>query len=140
MFNVGIVSLQQVDEPESWVHPCYFTTTWKDAYTHKIGPINGSNLWPKSPCPTTLLPPNSRKPIGRPKKNRRKDQVEVQDIQESQVKLSRKGGTVTCAHCNIKGHNKRSCKKRRTEATDGEGAGAGEGGGPVGNEEGLGDL
>nr|GEU93502.1 hypothetical protein [Tanacetum cinerariifolium] len=33
---------------EAWVNPCYWLTTWKETYCHKIQPINETNYW-KSP-------------------------------------------------------------------------------------------
>ncbi|GJR49732.1 putative transposase, mutator type, MULE transposase domain protein [Tanacetum coccineum] len=42
---------------ETWVNPCYWLSTWKETYSHKIQPICGTKYWEKSTCPTTLLPP-----------------------------------------------------------------------------------
>ncbi|XP_021994149.1 uncharacterized protein LOC110890805 [Helianthus annuus] len=84
---------QQVGPPEDWVHPCYYLDTWKKAYSYKAG---------------------------RPKKKRRRDQVEVEDAMEKKGKLTRKGGTITCKKCNVKGHNSRSCKEpKKGKATEG---------------------
>nr|KAJ0203227.1 hypothetical protein LSAT_V11C500287190 [Lactuca sativa] len=58
--NVGI--------PETWVHPTYWLKTWKEMYVFRVEPINGRFLWEKSTCPTKLIPPKYRVPIGRPKK------------------------------------------------------------------------
>ncbi|XP_021991468.1 uncharacterized protein LOC110888244 [Helianthus annuus] len=111
---------QQVGPPEDWVHPCYYLDTWKKAYAYKVGPINGPKLWPISPVPTTLTPPLHHKEAGRPKKKRRRDQVEVENAMEKKGKLTRKGGTVTCKKCNVKGHNSRSCKEpKKGKATEG---------------------
>ncbi|XP_022041949.1 uncharacterized protein LOC110944602 [Helianthus annuus] len=95
-------------------------TLGKKAYAYKVGPINGPKLWPISPVPTTLTPPLHHKQAGRPKKKRRRDQVEVEDAMEKKGKLTRKGGTVTCKKCNVKGHNSRSCKDlKKGMATEG---------------------
>ncbi|KAJ9566565.1 hypothetical protein OSB04_002531 [Centaurea solstitialis] len=64
------LNAQQVDLPETWVHPTYWLTTWKDMYSFKVEPINGRAYWPKSGCPTTLVAPNHHKQIGRPKKKK----------------------------------------------------------------------
>lgn len=48
---------KNVPELEHWVHPCYWLVTWAEVYKHKIEPINGRLMWPKSQCPTKLLPP-----------------------------------------------------------------------------------
>ncbi|XP_052621717.1 uncharacterized protein LOC111896686 [Lactuca sativa] len=66
--NVGI--------PETWVHPTYWLKTWKEMYVFKVEPINGRFLWENSTCPTKLVPPKYRVPIGRPKKKRRRSATE----------------------------------------------------------------
>ena len=48
---------ENVPELEHWVHPCYWLVTWAEVYKHKIEPINGRLMWPKSQCPTKFLPP-----------------------------------------------------------------------------------
>ena len=98
--NVGI--------PEEWVHKCYWLSTWKNAYSHKIGCINGKIMWKKSQIPTKLTPPKHLTQVGRPKKNRRKTKEEKAMVKDG--KLSRAFKTVTCNKCGHMGHNKRSCK------------------------------
>ncbi|GJT74307.1 hypothetical protein Tco_1041032 [Tanacetum coccineum] len=53
--------------PEALVNPCYWLTTWRETYSHKVEPINGTNYWEKSTCPTSLLPPNHHVQIDIPK-------------------------------------------------------------------------
>ncbi|CAI9283347.1 unnamed protein product [Lactuca saligna] len=67
---------KDVGLPESWVHPTYWLKTWKEMYSFKIEPINRKRMWEKYPCPTTFLPPKHHVPIGRPKKKRKKSDVE----------------------------------------------------------------
>ncbi|XP_052627340.1 uncharacterized protein LOC128133865 [Lactuca sativa] len=115
-----------------WVHKVYFLETWKKAYSFKVEPIKGRSMWPKSECPTKLIPPPHRTQVGRPKKKRRQSEGErlskkqkasqgdgVNAAQEggSQKptndgvqKLSRKHISVTCSKCKNKGHNSRTCK------------------------------
>ncbi|GKB18782.1 hypothetical protein Tco_0852705 [Tanacetum coccineum] len=104
--------------PETWVNPCYWLSTWKETYSHKIQPICGTNYWEKSTCPTTLLPPKHHVQVGRPKKKRKrskhKDEPFVKD-----GKLSRKGRTITCQSCRNIGHNKATCKGQGRKATTG---------------------
>nr|KAJ0212320.1 hypothetical protein LSAT_V11C400182410 [Lactuca sativa] len=40
---------------ETFVHECYWLSTWRNMYSFKVDPINGRRIWMKSPCPTTLL-------------------------------------------------------------------------------------
>lgn len=39
----------QVAIPEDYVSPCYWLTTWKETYQHKIEGIAGPPFWPKMP-------------------------------------------------------------------------------------------
>ncbi|XP_021995761.2 uncharacterized protein LOC110892939 [Helianthus annuus] len=108
---------------ERWVDQAYWYETWKLVYECTIEPINGMDEWPKSRCPTTLLPPKHHNQIGRPKKKRKKSVEELSQTQtqtqntEASIpeagKLTRKGNTVTCEICKARGHNKRTCKKRQ---------------------------
>ncbi|CAI9280790.1 unnamed protein product [Lactuca saligna] len=59
-------------DPEAWVSKCYWLSTWNAMYQHTIDPINGRSMWPRSDCPTTLLPPKHHKQVGRPKKKRKR--------------------------------------------------------------------
>ncbi|GKE02593.1 heat stress transcription factor B-4-like protein, partial [Tanacetum coccineum] len=106
---------------ETWVNPCYWLSTWKKTYSHKIQPICGTKYWEKSTCPTILLPPKHHVQVGRPRKkikrSKHKDETFVK-----YGKLSRKGRTITCQSCGNTGHNKATCKgqsrKATTEASD----------------------
>ncbi|GJX20204.1 hypothetical protein Tco_0222881 [Tanacetum coccineum] len=61
---------------ETWVNPCYWLSTWKETYSHKIQPICRTKYWEKSTCPTTLLPPKHHVQVGRPKKKRKRSKHE----------------------------------------------------------------
>jgi hypothetical protein len=89
--------------PEYFVNPVYGTDRWKQVYNHKVYPINGMSMWPKSQVPTVISPPLYHKPVGRPKKARKRSRVEKEDA-------ANEGKTTTCGKCNKKGHNRRSCK------------------------------
>ncbi|KAL4573287.1 hypothetical protein LXL04_020087 [Taraxacum kok-saghyz] len=73
-------------DPEDWVHKCYWLSTWNAMYQYTIDPINGKNMWPRSSCPTTLLPPKHHKQVGRPKKKRKR----AVDEPRQSTSLSRK--------------------------------------------------
>ncbi|XP_052624980.1 uncharacterized protein LOC128132443 [Lactuca sativa] len=98
---------EKAQQPEYWVHPCYKLETWRAMYCNKIDPINGRSMWPKSRCPTTLIPPTHHTQVGRPKKKRRRA---IDEASNQSKKLSRKFLTVTCSKCHNKGHNSRTCK------------------------------
>lgn len=92
---------------ESWVDEVYWLETWKRVYFNTIEPINGREFWVPSECPSILVPPKHHTPVGRPKKARKKSNVE---IEEAKGKMTRKGGTKKCAKCGNEGHNSRGCK------------------------------
>ncbi|GJX49496.1 hypothetical protein Tco_0276341 [Tanacetum coccineum] len=62
--------------PEEWVNPCYWLTTWRGTYSHKVQPIYETKYWAKSTCPTTLLPPKHHVQVGRPMKKRKRSKHE----------------------------------------------------------------
>lgn len=101
-----------VGVPETWVHEVYWLQTWKAMYSFKIQPINGRNMWEKTSCPTTLLPPKHHPIVGRPKKKRRKSAIEIEEMVKGN-KVSRAHKSVTCSKCHNVGHNARSCKGQR---------------------------
>nr|GEX04119.1 hypothetical protein [Tanacetum cinerariifolium] len=61
-------------------YPCYRLSTWKEVYSHKVQPMNGSNSWVKSSCPTNILPLNYRVPSRRLKKKRTKSLCKKDEI------------------------------------------------------------
>ncbi|KAG5514248.1 hypothetical protein RHGRI_035599 [Rhododendron griersonianum] len=89
-----------------YVHECYKVDTYLKTYNNLINPINGRDLWPTTENPT-LLPPDVKKRVGRPKKARRREPEEPAEPN----KLGRKGIKMTCRLCGNVGHNRRSCKR-----------------------------
>ncbi|GJW71938.1 crooked neck-like protein 1 [Tanacetum coccineum] len=106
---------------ETWVNPCYWLSTWKETYSHKIQPICGTNYWDKSTCPTTLLPPKHHVQVGRLKKKRKRSKHEDEPFVKD-GKLSRKGRTITCQSCRNIRHNNATCKGQGRKATIGSGS------------------
>lgn len=107
----------EVGVEEDWIHKAYRLDTWREVYDQKINPISGASTWPRSDCPTKLLPPNHHPQIGRPSKKRKRAADE--NVTQSTVtagRLLRTGKTVTCSKCKQKGHNSRKCKGQ-TEAS-----------------------
>ncbi|XP_076890556.1 uncharacterized protein LOC143541675 [Bidens hawaiensis] len=118
-----------VGKPETYVNPVYKMERWKAVYNYKVYPINDMTMWPKSKVPTQITAPKYHKPIGRPKKSRKKSVVEVEEGKKGKkangktleveeqgpskkaktVKKSRPPGSNACAGCHQKGHNIRSC-------------------------------
>jgi hypothetical protein len=100
---------QQVGALHTWVHPIYTMERWKEVYSYKVNPINGKAMWSKSEVPTTIVPPNHHKQVGRPKKARKRSAVEMEDMTKG-GRLSKKNTTVRCGKCGKQGHNSRTCK------------------------------
>jgi len=105
--GVAAIWKAQVGTPESFVDPVHKLETWKKVYNFKVFPLPGKSEWPKSQIPTTITPPIHHKQVGRPKKKRKKSEVEGID---KGGRLSKKNSTVTCSKCKNKGHNKSTCK------------------------------
>jgi len=83
------------------------------AYEPIIHPVKAVHMWPKTQM-IPPLPPLVKKQPGRPKKRRIVNDAEMERKPNNfgQVKLTRKGGTVTCQRCWQKGHNMGSCKNQ----------------------------
>nr|GEW01789.1 hypothetical protein [Tanacetum cinerariifolium] len=96
---------------EEWVNHCYWLTTYRETYSHKVQLICRNKYWEKSTCPTTLLPPK-----GRPRKKRKRSKHEDEPFVKD-GKLSRKGRTLTCQSCRNTGYNKATCKGQDRKAT-----------------------
>ncbi|GMY31908.1 hypothetical protein FCV25MIE_27150 [Fagus crenata] len=96
---------------EDYVHTCYSAVSFAQAYGPCVYPINGPNLWPRNDREIPLPPP-WRKQVGRPKKKRRREHVEL----KNPYKMQRKNGLVRCSSCGVIGHNKRRCKDATDEA------------------------
>nr|KAJ0204637.1 hypothetical protein LSAT_V11C500292560 [Lactuca sativa] len=126
---------EMVGELYIWVHKVYLLTL----------KLNLA-MWPKSDCPTRIIPPPYHKMPGRPKKKRRQSmeermsqkekssQIESVIASQSQTQgskevemLSRKFGSVTCGKCKQKSHNKRTCKGQGVGQQEGGGANEGHG-------------
>ncbi|KAK1423947.1 hypothetical protein QVD17_19258 [Tagetes erecta] len=101
--------------PEHCVHQLYMMETWRRVYSHKVFPINGKSMWPTSRIPTTLTAPKHHKPIGRPRKVRRKSKTENEDIVTG-TKLNKKNTINHCQKCGNRGHNSRTCKGQKEQS------------------------
>ncbi|KAL3519350.1 hypothetical protein ACH5RR_017499 [Cinchona calisaya] len=67
--------------------------------------------------------PSYKSAPGRPKKNRRKGEDEIQQIKGKTKKMRRTGLVNTCTFCHNRGHNIRSCNLRKgaqNAASDGQ--------------------
>ncbi|XP_006360996.1 uncharacterized protein [Solanum tuberosum] len=84
----------------------YRKETYLKAYSHFIQLVPNMEMWPQSRNPI-VKPPEARKMLGRPPKNRRREIGEVRKA----GKLSRMGTVMTYSICRGANHNKRNCPK-----------------------------
>ncbi|KAF4355884.1 hypothetical protein G4B88_018823 [Cannabis sativa] len=83
----------------------YFTTeSWKKTYDHVIHPIPDESMWPQFQD-ELLVPPQVKRPTGRPKKHRRR---KVTGEERSLKPIS---STKKCKNCHQFGHIAKSCKE-----------------------------
>ncbi|RYR20233.1 hypothetical protein Ahy_B03g065324 [Arachis hypogaea] len=98
---------------DNFVANYYKKATYYEFYQHEVYPVNGPNLWEKTQF-DDVLPQIYRKPIGRPKLKRNKAANE----NPTKGGVSREGQNQKCSYCFARGHNKRTCpKKRKVAAT-----------------------
>ncbi|XP_050204978.1 uncharacterized protein LOC126655018 [Mercurialis annua] len=110
---------------ENYISGCYRVSTYIKIYSHILNPINGKELWPKSDQSQIISPKPVNNRRGRKTMMRRKEADEVVNGSQKGLKqgiitdgrITRKGMKVTCSECGLVGHNKRSCKKQNTQAT-----------------------
>ncbi|XVF82631.1 hypothetical protein PTKIN_Ptkin16aG0064700 [Pterospermum kingtungense] len=92
-----------------YVDQCYLKTTQQNIYFHFISPIKGAKQWAKDQTMEPILPPELRRPPGRPHKNRRKEADKV-FAAANPNKIRRALSKINCQKCGKPGHNKRTCK------------------------------
>ncbi|KAH1202488.1 hypothetical protein GmHk_17G048943 [Glycine max] len=92
--------------PSDFVHPYYHVDTYINCYASILEPINREDMWQQTGLPT-VLPPQVRVSIGRPKKARRRENDEA----PKPHKLKRTNTSLRCGGCGTFGHKKRLCQK-----------------------------
>lgn len=95
-------------EAENFVDDCYNRDVYLKTYGGSIPAIEGERHWPRVEC--DLNPPPIKVGPGRPRKNRIRDPFE--DPKRPGT-LSKHGMEMTCTLCQVKGHNKRGCPKKK---------------------------
>ncbi|KAH7861243.1 hypothetical protein Vadar_023663 [Vaccinium darrowii] len=94
------------EDIEGYVLDWFKVETYRKCYAPLIYPTNDPNMWSPTGYPA-IVPPQQRRPAGRPKKLRRKEP----DEPKKGSKLRRSGFTVVCQRCKRTRHNKRTCKR-----------------------------
>ncbi|KAI9087313.1 hypothetical protein K1719_030783 [Acacia pycnantha] len=85
---------------ENYVHQWLTMDALHATYEHTLNPVNSHDYWPSSDEPKPL-PPQLKRPAGRPKKHRRKDLTEDQEKSTTKVKMTH---VVKCLKCGQLGH------------------------------------
>ncbi|KAL2932594.1 NAD kinase [Bienertia sinuspersici] len=88
-------------DPLHFVSDWYSVGRYKQAYNGNILPIPDSEHWPDMDVPK-LIPPTMKRSIGRPSRNRRRE--------EGEQKKGKRSTTVQCGKCKEYGHNAQTCK------------------------------
>ncbi|XP_021729166.1 uncharacterized protein LOC110696187 [Chenopodium quinoa] len=89
-------------DPHDFVSSWYSVKTYKQAYSTCINPIPDTDQWPIDDSGRIIMPPKMKRGIGRPSRNRKREEGEVQPGKRSK--------TVKCSKCGCFGHNKATCK------------------------------
>jgi hypothetical protein len=94
-------------DPLSLVDKCYSVEMHKRAYANIVYPCKDKTEWQNMTGPD-ILPPLYKKHVGRPTKNRRKAQGEV-DCRGGGKRMSRRGVIMHCSHCGQPDQNRNGC-------------------------------
>lgn len=93
-------------EPLDFVSEWYSVARYKKTYSGNILPIPDFEQWPPMEVPR-LIPPAMKRSIGRPSRNRRRE--------EGEQKKGKRSTTVQCSKCKEYGHNAQTCKGGATK-------------------------
>jgi hypothetical protein len=95
----GVASIyKNCEHPKDYLHDCYLKEAYLDVYSEIIHPMSGTHVL---------------RPLGRPKKLRRRDPDEPRNPH----KVSRMNRYIKCGKCSKVGHNSRSCNVGNTGET-----------------------
>ncbi|KAL7243883.1 hypothetical protein ACSBR1_016155 [Camellia fascicularis] len=93
------------EKPEAYVHNYFSKETYLRTYSFMINLVPGEHDWIETGY-DAIAPLYCRKPVERPRKERKKAADEAKNVH----RVSRKYKTVQCAKCMGFGHNRRSCR------------------------------
>lgn len=92
--------------PETYVDECYKVETYLRSYSHAINPISGYEIWGESDLPEIIPPKIDPSKHRRPKKARKKHNVELENNIDK-TKLPKKDKKMVCSVCHQEDHTKR---------------------------------
>lgn len=105
------------EEPMEYVHELYSVEKYLQCYDHCILPLAGKSEWEQAKQSVPIPPLYGRAP-GRPKKSRRRSEVEVVETKEKRQRMKRAGLKGRCTLCGTEGHNRRTCKDKGMVESD----------------------
>lgn len=94
-------------DPLEYVSEWFSVFRYRQAYSGNILPIPDQEQWPVMEDVPKLMPPTMKRGIGRPSRNRRREQGEQQK--------GKRSTTVQCKKCKQFGHNSKTCKGGATK-------------------------
>lgn len=94
-------------DPHKYVSSWYSVKVYKLTYSYNIAPIPDNLQWPEFDDVPNLLPPPMKRGVGRPCRNRRRE--------EGEDDKGKRSKTVKCTLCGHLGHNMRTCRGGPTE-------------------------
>ena len=101
-FKHAIRAILQNDEaPEAYVAHWFSVSTYQQAYSCSISFVPDPDQWPPFDLPE-IQPPRMKRGIGRPSRNRRRE--------EGEKRKEKRSTTVQCGKCKAYGHNAKTCK------------------------------
>ncbi|XP_021733021.1 uncharacterized protein LOC110699815 [Chenopodium quinoa] len=90
-------------DPHNYVSSWYTARTYKQIYKYVINPVPDSSQWPPADANHPHIhPPKMKRSVGRPSRNRKREEGEDQPGKRSR--------TIKCSNCGNLGHNARNCK------------------------------
>lgn len=98
--------LNEGKDPTAYVSEWFSVARYKEAYSGNIAPVPDQEQWPQNVDLPTLIPPTMKRSVGRPSRNRRRE--------EGEQRKGKRSTTVTCGKCKGFGHNSATCKGGNT--------------------------
>ncbi|KAL2927160.1 D-alanine--D-alanine ligase [Bienertia sinuspersici] len=108
-------NLYEGKQPADFVSEWFSVARYKEAYSGNIAPVPDLEHWPHHDACPKLIAPAMKRSIGRPSRNRRRE--------EGELKKGKRSTIVTYSKCKALGHNAATCKGGPTtkEAAEAQG-------------------
>ncbi|KAF2289353.1 hypothetical protein GH714_035236 [Hevea brasiliensis] len=110
LFVLVMISKIDKQDPMKFISRWHHRDTYLMSYQFSIQLVRGKSFW-KCEDYGTIEPPEFKRQASRPIKKSIRSKDEPKKIPKT-GSLSRNGHKVTCSICNLRGHNKKTCKNR----------------------------